>query len=379
MENKIKNFGNSINLLIAGENLTREQTRDLFSEILLGEQPEIHQGAFLAAITAKGPDPGEIAGAWQAIYELDTVKVSPNTEKPLVDNCGTGMDSFKTFNISTCSAIVAAAGGTCLARHGARAITSRCGTVDLCETLGVDVECPSDMVKESIEKTGIGLFNGMSSNTHPQALFRILSQMSFGSILNIAASLANPANPRLGVRGVYAKEMIGPVIQTMKEIGFKRALVFHGTSGNGIGGIDELSPVGKSYVAELKPDGNIVHYTVDPNSLGLMNTITLKDIAARNDPREEAYRLLRVFTGMDKGPLYETICLNTAPIFYVTKQVDTLQKGVEKARDIIDSGQAMNKLWQWVQTQNRNPSAGEGNLKALLDTIYTTFKSKGKS
>jgi len=131
MKDKIKNFGNSIDLLIAGKNLTREQTRDLFSEILLGKQTEIHQGAFLAAITAKGPDPGEIAGAWQAIYELDTVKVSPDTGKPLVDNCGTGMDSFKTFNISTCAAIVAAAGGTCLARHGARAITSRCGTVDL--------------------------------------------------------------------------------------------------------------------------------------------------------------------------------------------------------------------------------------------------------
>jgi len=209
----------------------------------------------------------------------------------------------------------------------------------------------------------------MSSNTHPQALFRILSRMSFGSILNIAASLSNPANPTLGVRGVYAKEMIGPVIQTMKEIGFKRALAFHGTSGNGIEGIDELSPMGKSYVAELEPDGNIVQYTVDPKALGLMNTITLKDIAATNDPREEACRLLRLFTGMDKGPLYETICLNTAPIFYITKQVDTLRRGIEKARDVIDSGQAMDKLWQWVQTQNRNPHAGKENLKALLEKI----------
>ena len=369
MNDKFKKFGNSITALISGKDLSREQTKKWFSEILNNEPSDIHQGAFLAAITAKGPCLDEIAGAWDAIYDIDTVKVSPDTGKPLVDNCGTGMDSFKTFNISTCSAIVAAAGGTCLARHGARAITSRCGTVDLCERLGVDVECPSDTVKESIEKTGIGLFNGMSSNTHPQALFRILSQMSFGSILNIAASLSNPANPRFGVRGVYAKEMIGPVIQTMKQIGFKRALVFHGSSGNGVGGIDELSPVGKSYVAELEPDGNIVQYTVDPNSLGLMNTITLKDIAARNDPREEAHRLLRLFTGSDKGPLYETICLNTAPIFYVTKQVDTLQKGVEKARDIIDSGQAMDKLWQWVQTQNRNPHAGEENLKALLEMI----------
>jgi len=369
MNDKFKKFGNSITSLISGIDLNRKQTRELVSEILNNKQSEIHQGAFLAAITAKGPCPDEIAGAWDAIYDIDTVKIRPDTKQPMVDNCGTGMDSFKTFNISTAAAIVAAAGGICLARHGARAITSRCGTVDLCETLGVDVECPVETVKTSIEKVGIGLFNAMSPFVHPQALFRILSQMSFGSILNIAASLANPVMPKYGVRGVYAKQMISPVIETMKEIGFKRALAFHGTSGTGVGGIDELSPVGKSYVAELEPDGNILRYTVDPNSVGLMNTIKLKDIAARNDPREEAHRLLRLFTGIDKGPLYETICLNTAPIFYVTKEVDTLQKGVEKARDIIDSGQAMDKLWQWVQTQNRNPHAGKENLKALLEKI----------
>ena len=132
--------------------------------------------------------------------------------------------TFKTFNISTGASIVAAAGGVCLARHGARAITSRCGTVDLCEMLGVDVECSADTVQASIEQSGLGLFNCMSPTTHPQALFRILSQMSFGSILNIAASLANPANPAYGVRGVYAWEMIDPVIQTMREMGFQEYL-----------------------------------------------------------------------------------------------------------------------------------------------------------
>lgn len=369
MEDKMKQFGQFINSLIAGQDLDRDQTRSLFSEILLGEQSEIHQGAFLSAITAKGPSPTEIAGVWEAIYQLDTVKVMPKTEKPLVDNCGTGMDSFKTFNISTGSAIVAAAGGACLARHGARAITSRCGTVDLCEILGVDVECPSDTVRQSIEKTGLGLFNGMSPETHPQALFRILSQMSFGSILNIAASLANPANPVYGVRGVYAREMIAPVAQTMKEMGFQKAIVFHGTSGNGVGGMDELSPVGKSHVGELDPDGDINHYTVDPQSLGLKNDIALTDIAAGTDRREEALRLLRVLTGADTGPAYETVCLNAAPIFYVAGQADSLRQGVEKARETIDSGQALNKLSQWVKTQNRNPRAGEETLSSLLGMV----------
>ena len=369
MEEKMKQFGQSINSLIAGRDLGREQTRRLFSEILLGEQSEIHQGAFLSAITAKGPSPAEIAGAWEAIYEIDTTKVLPETKTPLVDNCGTGMDAFKTFNISTGAAVVAAAGGVCVARHGARAITSRCGTVDLCEMLGVDVECDSDTVRQSIEKTGIGLFNGMSPATHPKALFRILSQMSFGSILNIAASLANPANPALGVRGVYSADMIDPVAQTMKEMGFKKALVFHGTSGNGVGGMDELSPVGKSHVGELGPDGQITRYTVDPKSLGLNNGVSLVDIAAGTDRREEALRLLRVLSGADKGPSYETICLNAAPIFYVADQADSLQQGMEKARETIDSGKALNKLRQWVKAQNRDPRKGEESLEALLALI----------
>jgi len=369
MDTRFKEFGNCINRLIVGESLSQQETKDLFCEILKGEQTDIHQGAFLSAITAKGPEPEEIAGAWQAIYDLDTVKVSPKTQQPLIDNCGTGMDSFKTFNISTGSAIVAAAGGACIARHGARAITSRCGTVDLCEALGVDVECQAETVKESIEKAGIGLFNGMSPNVHPQALFRILSQMSFGSILNIAASLANPANPRYGVRGVYSKEIVMPVIQTMKKIGFKRAMVFHGRSGNGAGGMDELSPVGESFIAELFQDGDIVSYTLSPEEIGLCHRLTVEEISGGADPRKEALRLLEVLAGRNKGALYETICINTAPIFYIAGEVQNLKEGGKRAGQIIDSGRAIDKLMEWVQAQNRSAKTGKERLESLLRGI----------
>ncbi len=370
MDDKLKKFGNSINRLIAGECLSRKETKDLFSEILKGEQTDIHQGAFLSAITAKGPEPEEIAGAWQAIYEFDTVKVSPKVRESLIDNCGTGMDSFKTFNISTGSAIVAAAGGACIARHGARAITSRCGTVDVCEALGVDVECQAETVKESIEKAGIGLFNGMSPNVHPQALFRILSQMSFGSILNIAASLANPANPHYGVRGVYSQEIIMPVIKTMKEIGFKKAMVFHGLSGNGAGGIDEISPVAETFIAELSQEGDIVSYTLSPEEIGLRyRPPTIAEISGGGGPRKEALRLLKVLTGQDKEAMYETICINTAPIFYVAGEVQDLKEGAEKAREIIDSGRAIDKLREWVQAQNRHAETGKDRLESLMGKL----------
>lgn len=367
MEEELKRFGKAIDELIAKNNLSRTQMRDFFAEILENEQPELHQGAFLAALAAKNPTPAEIAGAWEAIYELDTVRTVPVTAQPVVENSGTGMDQFKTFNISTAAAIVAAAGAVPLARHGARAITSRCGTVDICEALGVDVECSADVVRNSIEQAGIGLFNGMSAEVHPRALFRILSQIRFGSILNIAASLANPANPRYAARGVYAARMLQPTIETMREIGFSRALVFHGETAQG--GIDELSPAGNSVVAELRPDGEVIKYTLTPKDLGVRDSDNPADIAAGNDPHQEALRLLRILTGQDTGILREAVCLNAAPIFYVAGMAENMREGVENARKIVSSGKALNKLTDWVHTQNRAPDAGRKRLQALMSEL----------
>jgi anthranilate phosphoribosyltransferase len=369
MNNNLVDFGETIDTLISGEDLSRAATREAFTRILEAEQTEMHQGAFLAAITAKGPTPRELAGAWQAIFELDTVKVNTETAQPLLDNCGTGMDGFKTFNISTAAALVAAAGGVPMARHGARGITSGCGTVDLCESLGVDAECRAELVKSSIETSGIGLFNGMSRTVHPQALFRVLSRMQFGSILNIAASLANPVSPEYGVRGVYAKNLVPSVAQTMKEIGFKRALVFHGTSGNCQKGMDELSPVGTNLAAELCSDGSIREFQVFPQDVGVSKDCRLEEIASGDSVGEEALRLARIATGRDRGTLYETVCLNAAPIFYISGAVSSLKQGVDKSRELIASGRVLDSLYQWVGSQNRDPRAGIARLEAVLESV----------
>ena len=196
------------------------------------------------------------------------MKVHPEVSGPLVENCGTGMDGIKTFNISTAASLVAAADGITMAKHGARAITSKCGAVDILETLGVDVECDVDLVKRSIERAGIGIFNGMSAKVHPSALYRILSQIRFGTVLNVAGSLANPAKPAYAVRGVYSEKMVLPIARAMKEIGYKRAFVVHGRSRDDSRGMDELSTLGRSLVAELTEDGTIREYAVSPQDLG---------------------------------------------------------------------------------------------------------------
>jgi anthranilate phosphoribosyltransferase len=154
-EDSIKEFGWNIQKLIEKKDLTRQQSYDMFKEVLLNQQPDLQQGAFLSALTSKGETPQEIAGAWQAIVELDTTPVSKEFGGPVVENSGTGMDGLKTFNVSSAAAVVAAAGGVRLARHGARALTSTCGTVDLLEAVGIDVECEVQTVENSIEQAGI--------------------------------------------------------------------------------------------------------------------------------------------------------------------------------------------------------------------------------
>lgn len=368
LEEKIKAFGINIANLIRGENLKREEAREMFLQVLLNEQPDLQQGAFLAAITSKGPTPEEIAGSWEAIYELDTIKVTPNVSQPLVENCGTGMDALKTFNISTAAAIVAAANGIYMAKHGARAITSKCGAIDILESVGVDVECDVEIVKKSIEKAGIGIFNGMSSKVHPQALYRILSQIRFGTILNISASLANPALPRYGVRGVYSKELVEPTAQTMGAIGYRRAVVFHGLNEDGTKGMDEISSIGETVIAELYESGEVATYTISPEDIGIQHTYE-SALLPSSDRKEESLHFLRILSGKDRGPKCEIVCLNVAPLLYMMGRAKDIKEGFNMAKETIETGQAIIKLKEWVKEQNSNPEFGKKKLDSLLEQI----------
>jgi anthranilate phosphoribosyltransferase len=350
-------FGSRIQRLMNKENLDRSTIREMFSQVLRGEQPDLQQGAFLAALAAKGETAAEIAGAWEAIREVDTVKVEPEVDGPILDNCGTGMDPFKTFNISTAASIVAAAESVVLARHGARSITSRCGTVDLAEVLGVDVEAEIEVARKSVEQCGLGLFNGMSPSVHPNGLFRILSQIRFGTTLNIAGSLASPVLPQLGVRGVFNPEMVEKVAEVMGEIGYKEAYVFHGLRENGEPGMDEISNLGPTVFCRLKGKGNLERFTLEPEDLGLKRA-KAKELAPAGSPQEEAVRLVRLLSGRDNGARLEAVCVNTAPMLLLVGRVEEFKAGVELARETVLSGKGLTKLEEWVRCQNRDREKG---------------------
>jgi anthranilate phosphoribosyltransferase len=329
----------------------------------------MHQGAFLGALAAKGETENEIAGAWDAIYSLDTIKVKINPDLRPVENSGTGMDSFKTFNISTAAAIVAAAGGITMARHGARSITSACGTVDIAEKIGIDINCPANLVAKSIETANIGLFNGMSPEIHPGGLARILSQIRFGSVLNTAASLANPAMPPIGLRGVYSKEIMLPVLRVMKAVGYEKAMVVHGRIKDcnyQDASMDEASVCGPTLCAEALASGEINCFTIYPENFG-MRTKNPDDLAPGPDPDTEARRFCALIADRENSLRKDAVLLNAGLIFYSAGVVQAIDHGIEKAAEALENGQALKTLEKWVTAQNRSPEKGLQILEKWLN------------
>jgi len=356
----VQAFGQNIQRLIIGENLSYDETYNMFKEVFENRQPDLHQGAFLAALVAKGETVEEIAGAWKAIDEIDTVHTGSDMPDGLFENSGTGMDSLKTFNVSSASAIVAAACGVPMARHGARALTSKCGTVDMLEAVGIDVECDVSVVEKSIREAGIGLFNGMSPNVHPGALGRILSQIRFGSTLNIAASLANPARPALGLRGVYSEKLVASVGNVMRRIGYKKGMVVYGISSESGLGMDEISPCGKTLIHEFNEEGSKEYWFI-PEDAGL-KTVSFEEIAFTGTLEDEATRFVSVLSGYGHDSCQSFTCLNAGAILYIAGKAQNMKEGVEMARETIRSGKAIEKLRQWAGVQNTNSNKGTKSL-----------------
>jgi anthranilate phosphoribosyltransferase len=361
---KIKDFGMKIQRLIEGKDLSKDETYSMFREILLNEQPELQQGAFLAALVAKGETADEIAGAWAAIDEIDTVHSTSELPGVLFENSGTGMDALKTFNVSSAAAIVAAACGINMVRHGARAITSSCGTVDIMEAVGIDVDCDVAVVESSLRSAGIGLFNGMSPKVHPGALGRILSRIRFGSTLNIAASLANPCRPTYGLRGVYTKRLVRKAAEVMQSIGYQKGMVVYGKDDNSGRGMDELSLSGGTIVYEFNQNGGN-EYTFYPEDAGLMPSV-FEEVAAIGDPAKEAIRFIRVLSGKKHEACIDFTCLNAGAILYTAGKCDSIKNGVEMSRDAIESSRAIEKLRQWTSFQDSSGGKGLQRLECLL-------------
>jgi anthranilate phosphoribosyltransferase len=362
---ELKAFGHAIQKLIGRQNLSEPETYNLFKELLEDRQPDLQQGAFLAALVAKGETAEEIVGAWRAILECDTILATDPLPSVRCENSGTGMDTLKTFNVSSAAAIVAAACGVSMARHGARALTSFCGTVDILEAVGVDVECDVATVSGSLCAAGIGLYNGMSRKVHPVALGRILSQIRFGSTLNIAASLANPARPTHAVRGVYTAALLPLLAEVMPAMGYVRGLVVHGQDRQQPGGMDELSITGPTLIREFTAGRTSQSYQVHPGDFGLLPAV-FSDIATTGNLDTERRRFLRVLAGRDVGACADFTALNSAAVLFVAGRASSLEQGVRISQQALGSGAALAKLQHWTGVQTSTPGHGEAILDQAL-------------
>jgi anthranilate phosphoribosyltransferase len=307
----------------------------------------------------------EIAGTFETLYEFDTLKVTLDAPGPLIDNCGTGADVLKTFNISTGAAIVASACDVRVVRHAARAISSNCGAVDVIEALGVNVESVPELPKQSIEHAGIGLWNAFLPSVHP-GIARLMRGIRFGSTINLVGPLLNPTIPDHKVMGVSSRKLVELELQILKALGFKRGFVMHGIDEVTGKGMDEASTLGPTHVAELFSDGRTDNYTFTPEDLGLRRANAI-ELASSRDVQRDAVVLLRVIAGREDGPRTDIVCLNAALILYVMGKTTSLRSGIEMARSAVASGLALAKLREWVAWQNITPNDGLAVLERMLE------------
>lgn len=328
----------AIQHLVDGQSLTEEQASQVMGEIMAGEATPAQLGALLVALRLKGETVDEIAG-FARVMRSKALPVPVNGDD-LIDTCGTGGDDSGTFNISTGSALVAAAAGLKVAKHGNRSVTSRCGSADVLEALGVKVDLGPEGVARCIDQAGMGFMFALAF--HPAMRYAAGPRREIGirTVFNILGPLTNPAHARAQVLGVADPALVEKMAQVLKRLGARHALVVHGQDG-----VDELSLDGANLVAELK-DGVVKTYEVRAEEFGLPRAA--KDALAGGDANHNAALLRQLFAG-ESGPRRDAILLNAGAALLVGGKAKDLAEGIKKAASVLDSGEAARTLEKLVR------------------------------
>jgi anthranilate phosphoribosyltransferase len=328
--------------LLDRRDLTREQARDAMHEIMRGEATQAQIAGYLVALRAKGETADEIAGSAEAMRD-HVLAVQPARDD-LVDTAGTGGDGKHTLNISTAAALVAAAAGAGVAKHGNRAASSQTGSADVLEALGFELDLPPERIAQSIDDLGFGFMFAQAHHPAMKHAAPVRKELGTRTVFNVLGPLTNPARARAQVVGVYSATLVRPIAEALAQLGARRAFVVHGADG-----IDELSPTGPNLVCEVV-DGGVRERTIDPQELGL-DPCSLGELAG-GSPDENAALIRRVFEGEESGRR-SAILLNAAGAIAAGGHADDLREGLELARDAIDTGAATARLEQLVEFSRR--------------------------
>src|SRR5580698_6135297 len=310
--------------------LTQQQGCAALREILEGDATDIQIAALLTAIATRGPTVEELSGFVQAMRAMScTVPLSDEEREQLVDTCGTGSDGQGTFNISTAAALVAAAAGVKIAKHGNRGLTSKCGSADVLEALGIPVELEPEMAVECFRQTGFMFLHAPSLHPAMKRVQPIRRALGFRTLFNLAGPLTNPAGARAQVVGVFAAGAVPLVAETLARLGVRHAFVVHGRDG-----LDELTLNGLSDVAEVR-EHTIRNFTVQASEAGLAEA-PLSALAG-GDARGNALLIERILEG-ELGPPRDVVLLNAAAALIIAGRANDFAGGVRYAADAIDSG-----------------------------------------
>jgi len=335
----------AIQLLVERKDLAFEHAQRSMREIMSGEATPAQIGSFLTSLRMKGETVEEIT-AFASVMREHSVRINPRVNGRTVDTCGTGGDLLKTFNVSTTAALVASGAGVPIAKHGNRSVTSKCGSADVLEAMGVNLNIPPSTVQRAIEEVGIGFM--FAPAFHPAMKNAIMPRRETGvrTVFNILGPLTNPANATAQVLGVYDSNLVGPMANVLQKLGAEEAIVVHGTDG-----LDEISTIGKTKMAWLK-DGQISTKQIAPQDLGL-GTARPNDISGF-DVDQSARLIVDLLNGPAKRDpaRLEMVLANASAALVVGGKADDLASGIDIAREAVVSGAAYNRLRQLIAFTN---------------------------
>ncbi len=320
--------------LIEHREIFHEEMLSLMRQIMRGEVSPVMIGAILIGLRVKKETIGEIAAAAQVMREFATrVEVRDTTH--LVDTCGTGGDAAHTFNISTAAAFVAAAAGAKVAKHGGRSVSSKSGSADVLEALGVNINLPPEQVARAIDEVGLGFMFAPNYHAAMKHAAPVRRELGVRTLFNILGPLTNPAGAPNQVMGVFHPDLTGIQAHVLQRLGSRRALIVHGREG-----LDELSISGETLVAELR-DGEVREYVVSPEQFGLpthdLRTLQVESVEESRD---------RVLKALDNqpGPERDIVALNAGAAIYAAGLTDSLADGVDRAREVMATGEPRRRL-----------------------------------
>jgi anthranilate phosphoribosyltransferase len=338
----------AISNILNGKHLSLGTTKEVMLEIMNGETSPSQIGAFLTAMRMKGETIDEITACAMVMREKAR-KLSPKTD--VLDIVGTGGDELYSFNISSVSALVIASGGVPVAKHGNRSVSSKCGSADLYEALGVNINLNAEQNLKVLEKTGICFMIASLYHSSMKHVAPVRKELGIRTIFNILGPLANPAGANMQLLGVYDESLVEPLARVLANLGVKRAVVAHGHDG-----LDEITLSDSTTICEVA-NGKLNSYFITPEQFGLKRC-KLSDLLG-GSPEENAKIAMDVLSGKDRGAKRSIVLLNSAACLYMAYNGITLRQCVRMAENLIDCGKAYAKLQEFIKVSNE---AGQSDV-----------------